>query len=1054
MSEDGRPVPDHAVKATTDDWTIQDANNPNASEREIKAQLRETAFYYLVGRAADNMKDVRVKWDANDKVWMAWAGDPVAPGDFVELDDAKDEALRVSRESGVQHTYQYSARGDWEVVRVTGVPLQGYKTEAQAESQKQAGQIVIELPDGSFDLRREYTAERLSGYHNEEDAKAALPDAENFETFRYPDNSWGTREKFVKDPAIDPKNPFFKDEQDAPITVDLGGGRRMYFLTDGSTIVKQGPVDWKDAEKVTIGGEDFIVWPDGTKSPVGDKFLGGVAPGDIQLEDEIELKDGTFAAVFNNGQIFRTGKEQKPAEIMYQGQELTGIPGRFQVTQPNGQVEFIEPIYDPGLVQMGDYNLFEQRSGTFTDLGLPEVPAQIETLTGAGGDQQQFIRGTQGELVPLNDVLDRVIEMAVLEGTDESIKRAIAFDDFRKRPTRTEALEMALEFARSPADQVLISAISSGETHIAPPSPGELQRVGPQADFLVEAYEEFRATLSGGSLPTPGEFAAAMAPEPEPEAVPEPISEIDRLKAQGITLDNQIKTQTLNNLQIAGEDSHQVAVNKISATKGTDEGLTEFMASLGLSSGKNLTQGTTDTLARILSGLPDSQKDYGSSQVESIYRGELTADQVIANLAPRVDPEILNNLDLGISDSGVEFTDPKETPAAGATGTYEENWAKSLAAYPDLTDKTFDLFGGVDLSQKTADQINVHAGAPAGQSFGASTVRSNIHTYRDPITKEVIGSETFSKEFGWESPGAIRDRQDREAVEAYKEEQSEFADKMRSKGYNPDGSPLSSASAGDSANNVTNTSASSLGSSDSVPTSFSTGSPAITNNTLAYTADTSALTNNALGATGSDMSSGTTLGTATNMSDFEALIAAASAKQKSRVDPASPDPFGGGKGPMFGRAGGGIVQPGEMTVVGESGPELALLPNGTEIIPLDRNVQPDQARRLRRRGIPGMAEGGIVFDRYGGELPSGVRRTVAGQSVDPSAGRLFRAAGLGVPSGQGLRNMLPEDLEIYQDLGAQAGIPEGSFQRELALGIPSGERQRGSARFLPLSLRS
>jgi hypothetical protein len=95
-----------------------------------------------------------------------------------------------------------------------------------------------------------------------------------------------------------------------------------------------------------------------------------------------------------------------------------------------------------------------------------------------------------------------------------------------------------------------------------------------------------------------------------------------------------------------------------------------------------------------------------------------------------------------------------------------------------------------------------------------------------------------------------------------------------------------------------------------------------------------------------------------------------------------------------------------------------------------------------------------VFDRYGGELPSGVRRTVAGQSVDPSAGRLFRAAGLGVPSGQGLRNMLPEDLDIYKDLGAQAGIPEGSFQRELALGIPSGERQRGSARFLPLSLRS
>jgi hypothetical protein len=165
---------------------------------------------------------------------------------------------------------------------------------------------------------------------------------------------------------------------------------------------------------------------------------------------------------------------------------------------------------------------------------------------------------------------------------------------------------------------------------------------------------------------------------------------------------------------------------------------------------------------------------------------------------------------------------------------------------------------------------------------------------------------------------------------------------------------------------------------------------------------------------------------------------------------------------LQGLAGGGKVGNQEMALVGESGPEVALFPNGTEIIPLDRNVQPAQARRLRQRGIRGMAEGGVVFptageietSRYGGAFPSGVRRTIAGQRIAPSAGRLFRAAGLGVPSGQGLRNMLPEDLEIYQDIGAQAGIPEGSFQRELALGIPSGERQRGSARFLPLSLRS
>ena len=152
------------------------------------------------------------------------------------------------------------------------------------------------------------------------------------------------------------------------------------------------------------------------------------------------------------------------------------------------------------------------------------------------------------------------------------------------------------------------------------------------------------------------------------------------------------------------------------------------------------------------------------------------------------------------------------------------------------------------------------------------------------------------------------------------------------------------------------------------------------------------------------------------------------------------------------RAGGGRVRRGEVSMVGEKGPELAVFPTGTEIIPLGRPT-PNQAQNMRRSGRA-YADGGIVFDRYGEGLPSGIRRTIAGQSVAPSAGRLFRAAGLTQPSGQAIRNLLPEELDIYRDIGAQAGIPEGTFQRELALGIPSGERRRGSARFLPLSLRS
>ena len=391
---------------------------------------------------------------------------------------------------------------------------------------------------------------------------------------------------------------------------------------------------------------------------------------------------------------------------------------------------------------------------------------------------------------------------------------------------------------------------------------------------------------------------------------------------------------------------------------------------------------------------------------------------MIGNLAPRTDASRLNDYDLGIT------TTPDTAPTAPAvkeTGTYEDNWAKSLAAYPDLTDKTFDLFGGVDLSQKTADEINVHAGAPAGQSFGASTVRSNIHQ-----------GETFSTEFGWETPEAIESREQASEQAAM---ETSFNKKMFDLGLNPDGTPIVSGS--ESSSDVSAISASSLGSAGSFPTSLNTGSPAITSNTLAYTADTPSITNTTLGATGSNLSPGTTLGTATNMSDFESLIKSA---QKS------PDPFGGGRGRMFSRAGGGTVQPGEMTVVGENGPEIAMMPPGTHILPLGKATKQD----IRAAQSTGRAyqTGGIVF----GDLPIGLQQIQRGRPITPPRGYLSQAAGLNLPSAQAMSNITPESRDVFLDLAAQAGIPRKSFAQELASTIPSGRRMP-VARIAPISRR-
>jgi hypothetical protein len=146
------------------------------------------------------------------------------------------------------------------------------------------------------------------------------------------------------------------------------------------------------------------------------------------------------------------------------------------------------------------------------------------------------------------------------------------------------------------------------------------------------------------------------------------------------------------------------------------------------------------------------------------------------------------------------------------------------------------------------------------------------------------------------------------------------------------------------------------------------------------------------------------------------------------------------------RAGGGTVQPGEITVVGEQGPEIAMMPPGTHILPLG----PATKRDIKAAQASGRAyqTGGIVF----GELPFGLRQLQAGRPITPSRGYLSRAAGLTLPSAQALSNLTPETRDVYFDLAAQAGIPARAFGQELQTALPLG-RRLPTSRMLPLGRR-
>jgi len=53
------------------------------------------------------------------------------------------------------------------------------------------------------------------------------------------------------------------------------------------------------------------------------------------------------------------------------------------------------------------------------------------------------------------------------------------------------------------------------------------------------------------------------------------------------------------------------------------------------------------------------------------------------------------------------------------------------------------------------------------------------------------------------------------------------------------------------------------------------------------------------------------------------------------------------------------------------------------------------------------------------------------------------------PSAQTISNLLPEEIEVYQEMGRLAGIPEKAFEREFRSMVPMGQGGTQQARFAP-----
>jgi len=185
------------------------------------------------------------------------------------------------------------------------------------------------------------------------------------------------------------------------------------------------------------------------------------------------------------------------------------------------QYQFVRDTFDPGRkVDETGREYLQQIDGSWSELAPRFEPGFIERADGMNLFQQRSGQVTQLSAATMDDV----ITQALIDG---DVDKALAFQDFRDRPTAQEAFNTALEFARSPADQRIISSIARGITPVQPPPEGTIQRVGPQPDFLVQAYEDFQRRTQAGRAPT-GEEISAATEDPTLQARLESIANKDR----------------------------------------------------------------------------------------------------------------------------------------------------------------------------------------------------------------------------------------------------------------------------------------------------------------------------------------------------------------------------------------------------------------------------------------------------------------------------------------------------------------------------------------------
>ena len=669
--------------------------------------------------------------------------------------------------------------------------------------------------------------------------------------------------------------------------------------------------------------------------------------------------------------------------------DVVRIGDREFVQNTKGDLAPLPREFDPGLTQIGGRTIMQQPKGEISELDRLFEPGIITR------DGVQLIQQPKGEVSQTRAAnINEIIAQALIDG---NFDKALAFQDFANRPSAKEAFDAALSFARSPADQQLVSSIARGETPVAPPPPGVVQRIGPQPDFLVQAYNEFQQRLRGGRPPTPEEQEQYASRYRSGET---PVSDELRLK---------MKTQEDANARAM--EKNEQAMAALEQKRETDQ--RNFDLQL-----QKQDQDFEVKLAQVTG-------NFQRVGQERTATGQQTVDDAYA--AAGGDPTVAAN------QAAVNAMSTGDNTKLSPTELIE----KGLAAKEEVFKEQFSDLNR-DLS-KGAAGIGPWAGlvTAAELSEWALTAAKNAGASSSPY------QQAFYESFA----GLANERWKREGGEAKDIEAKRLADLESAEGTTQVGgvgdvvstdylkdkraAQFAKQRAGWGTSTIPD-----LFESDDTSSSLSPDTVVSEPSDLERATEAASSMVSSTGEVGFDPGE---VGFAPPSADdypqeigqsFQDWVADFDASLSAK-----------------GFAKGGMTSGKNLEIVGEEGPELVDLPPGTFVLPL-KNLNQRQLRQAQKKGIPGYQSGGIVFQ----DLPLGLRQQQAGRAIPPPRGYRSRAAGLTLPSAQAFQNITPESREVFFDVAKQAGIPQGAFAQELRTAFPGGQRLPVSRNY-PLRFR-